>query len=281
MNHPHNTALVPHRFAMLSRRAMLVAGALALVLGSGLVPIRSASPVVAGTAETMEAKILSLINADRVKLGLVPYRLHAALIDIAGTRAANMAAKGTLSHTAAGCLSCQLAAKNVQYYGYGEAIAATSAAWGDQAAASLFKAWKGSPSHWSLLMSKTYNYVGIGVAYRSANKNTYASIVMTEAIDQSRPWSQMVSKSVSGTTVGWTWKGADTSLQTHTAGLKNFDVQYRIDANAFSTIRSGTTSTSLSLTGRAHGHWYGVRVRSRDNRGLVSNWTPELRVWVP
>jgi uncharacterized protein YkwD len=262
-------------------RSAFIAVILGLALTTGLAPIRPAAPVAAGTAETMEAKLLSLINADRVRLGLVPLQLHGALVTLSGDRAATLASKGVLSHDAAGCLSCQLTSRGIQWYGYGEALGGTSYPWGDQAVTSLYSAWKGSSSHWALLMSKAYNYIGIGVAYRSANANTYASIVLTESIDQNRPWSAMVSKWASGTTAGWTWKGADTKLQTHMAGLKNFDVQYRVDSGTWSTIRSGTTATSLSLTGRAHGHWYGLRVRARDNRGLLANWTAELRVWVP
>ena len=54
-----------------------------------------------------------------------------------------------------------------------------------------------------------------------------------------------------------------------------------MDSAAFTTIWSGTTATSLSLASRPHGHWYGVRVLSRDYRGYVSLWTAELRVWIP
>lgn len=74
---------------------------------------------------------------------------------------------------------------------------------------------------------------------------------------------------------------ADVLLQTHTAGLKNFDLEYRVDYGTWSVIRSGTTSTSLSLGSRPHGHYYSLRVRSRDWRGNVSYWTTSIRVWVP
>ena len=259
----------------------IVAVGLGLVLTTGLSPLRPASPVAAGTAETMEARFVTLINADRVKLGLVPLRVHPALVTLAGDRAASYASTGVLSHSTAGCLSCQLTSRKIQWYGYGEVIGGTGWPWGDQAVTSLYNAWKGSSSHWSLLMSKKYNYLGAGVAYRTANKNTYASIVLTESIDQTSPWAQMVSKAVSGTTVSWTWRGADTALQSHTAGLRNFDVQYRVDGGTWTTILPGTTNRSLTLTGRRHGHWYGVRVRARDNRWYTSPWTAEMLVWVP
>ena len=87
-------------------------------------------------------------------------------------------------------------------------------------------------------MSATNNYIGLGVAYRSSDHKTYASGNLTEAKDHTRPWARMSTRSRSGTTVRWTWQGNDTTLQTHTAGLKNFDVQYRVGSGAWHTRRS-------------------------------------------
>jgi uncharacterized protein YkwD len=254
---------------------------LAGVLGFGLMPAIAPAPVQAGTAETMEAELLSWVNTARVNRGLVPLRLLRGLADIAGYRASVMASTGKLSHTIAGCLSCQITAKGIPWYGDGEVIAYTTWPWGDQAAKSMFDGWKRSTIHWALLMSSHFNYVGIGVAYRSANKSTWGSVVFTESPDLSPPWAKILKGSRSGTTVTWSWTGADKRLQTHTSGLKNYDVQYRRDLGTWSTIRSGTTATSLSLGSRARGHYYGLRVRSRDWRAYTSPWTAELRVWVP
>ena len=252
-----------------------------LLLTTGLGPLGHASSVRAGTAESMESQLLASINSYRTARGLRPYYLHWQLIDLAGDRAAIMAANNTLSHTIAGCLPCQLASRSIQHYSDGEAIGETGLPWGSQAAASLFNAWKASSAHWDILMSATYNYVGIGVAYNATYRTTYASIVMTEAIDQSRPWSRMTSAHASGTTAAWTWTGGDTLLQTHTSGLRSYDVQYRVDSGAWATIRTGTTGSSLTFPSRPHGHWYGLRVLSRDNGAYVSLWTAELRVWIP
>jgi len=65
------------------------------------------------------------------------------------------------------------------------------------------------------------------------------------------------------------------------SGLKNFDVEYSVDNGSWSLIKSGTTARSLSLGGRAGGHYYGLRVLDRDNKGYLSAWTSELRIWVP
>lgn len=258
---------------------LLIAATLAACVVTAAGPLAHPGTVAASTADTMESTILGLINAERSKRGLVPLRLASALVDLAGDRAASMASTGTFAHPS--CLSCVVNARGIQYYGTSEVIAWTTWPWGDQAAQSIFNAWKGSPGHWAILMSATYNYIGLGVAYRSSDHKTYASGNLTESKDHTRPWAKMSTKSRTGTTVKWTWTGADTKLQTHTAGLKNFDVQYRVGSGSWKTIRSGTTAKSLTLSSRAHGHWYGLRVRARDKLGYVSAYSAELRIWVP
>lgn len=267
----------PLHIRALSR--VVLAALVIAALGTAAGPIAHPGVAAASTADTMEATIVSLVNAERTKRGLVPLRIHSQLVDLAGDRAAYMASINTLQHIS--CLTCTFAARGIQAYGESEVIAWTSYPWGSEAAKSIFTSWKNSPTHWALLMSSTSNYIGVGVAYRSSNGRTYSSAVMSESKDRTKPWAKMTGGSVSGTTVSWSWTGADTQLQTHTAGLKNFDVQYRVDSGTWSTIRSGTTARSLSVGSRAHGHWYGLRVRARDNLGYVSNYSSELRVWVP
>jgi uncharacterized protein YkwD len=273
---------MPTRLPGLRRlRRLGLSSLLVLTMGSGLVPALAPLPVQASTADTMEDHLLTWINQSRASLGLKPLRSDPRLRDLAGYRAGVMAATNTLNHTVAGCLSCELTARGIQWYSRGEVIAATTYAYGDPAALSMFNWWKSSPYHWPLLMSATYNYIGVGIAYRSANASSWGSIVLTESVDHTSPWARMRYGWHSGTTVGWAWTGADRVLQTHTSGLRNYDVQYRVGYGTWVTIRSWTTTTYLTLYGRAHGHYYGLRVRSRDWRGYVSGWTAEVRVWVP
>lgn len=267
---------IPARAAF--RRLVLVAVLAALVV-TGVGPVSNPAPVSAGTAETIEAKLLTWINDARTRNGLQPLRLLPGLVDLAGDRASTVASTGRLAHPS--CLSCLITDRGIQWYMNGEILAYTTYPFGDQAAQSLFNSWKGSSFHWSILMSARFNYIGLGVVYRSSNKATYAAGVLTESRDYTRPWARMGAASRKATSATWTWSGADTRLQTHTSGFKNFDVQYRVGTGTWSTIRTGTTSTSLSKTGLAGGRYYGVRVRARDNKGYVSGWTAELRVWVP
>jgi uncharacterized protein YkwD len=51
----------------------------------------------------------------------------------------------------------------------------TSYPWGYDAARSIYLSWKNSPPHWSILMSRGYHRIGVGVAYRSGNHTTWAA----------------------------------------------------------------------------------------------------------
>jgi uncharacterized protein YkwD len=264
-----------------SRRLWLVA-ALAAVLLSGVGSIANPAPVAATTASTMlsmETTILGWINAERVKRGLVKLVLHKSLDNLAADRAVYMAERQELKHPT--CVKCLFDARGIQYYAGTEIIAWSGYAPGDTAARSLFSAWRNSSLHWGILMSSKYNYIGLGIAYKSGGYGTYMAGLLTESVDQSRPSARLTGASRSGTTVSWSWTGADRLLQTHTSGLKNFDVQYQVGAGTWTTIRSGTTARSLSLSSRSRGQCYSLRVRSRDNRGYVSDFTSALKVCVP
>jgi hypothetical protein len=236
--------------------------------------------VQAATANDYEKRVLSEVNAARMARGLVPLRADARLWDLAGYRAGVMASKNVLSHTVAGSLSASLAARGVGWYSYGETIAYTSSSWGTAAADSLVSLWRHSPIHWAMLMSNRYNYVGVGLAYRSSNHRTYGSIVLTESPDHSGARSAVTGATRSGDDVRWTWKGWDLPLQTHTAGLLDFTVQvWR--GGGWVTIGTNTTATSATVSNLPPGAWYSLHVRARDRRGNVGPWTAPYRVWVP
>jgi uncharacterized protein YkwD len=264
-------------------RLVLVAALLALVatvMGPASHPtgIRAAETL-SPTPEAVETMLLTWINDARASRGLVPLRLHPGLVRMSDDWAAHMSSTGVLALPS--CTSCMLTDYGVQKYNYGSIASWSTYTWGTVAADSIWQGWKQHSTQWAKLMSSTLNYIGIGIYYNSSAKRTWSAVFLTESKDVSKPWAKTTGSSRSGTTVYWSWTGADTKLQTHTAGLKNFDVQYRVDSGSWTTIRSGTTAKSLSLTGRAHGHWYGLRIRARDNLGYVSGYTAELRIWVP
>jgi uncharacterized protein YkwD len=280
-----------HRDRLLYRHALiaLLLAAMAVPTSIGPVAVSAASTAPSSststptspTARTVASYLITWTNRDRQARGLRPLQPWSTLRNIATKRADTLAALGTLSHSAAGSLSSQLTSAGVQYYSWGEVLGWSSYPWGYDVAKSLYSMWKRSSSHWSLLMSSRFNYFGVGLAYRWSAHATYASIVFTESRDHTGARAAMVDYGRTGTTAWYRWRGYDPHLQTHTAGLRNFDVAYRSDSGTWKIIRSGTTSTSISLTSRSRGHYYYVMVRARDRNGNVGSWTGAARVWIP
>jgi uncharacterized protein YkwD len=260
-------------------------GRLVVVLASlaALLAVAAPPPVAAATtASSVEASLLAMTNRDRAARALRPLRRDARLASIAGERAGNLAAASTFSHAAAGgSLSTPLAAASVQWYRWAETIAWWPGGLRSTTAASIYRAWKSSPTHWATLMSKTLNYVGFGVAVRASDGRVFASGVYTESRDHTRPRAKVTGASRSGTTITFTWRGSDPPLQTHWARLRDFDVWLRRDGGTWRLIRDNTTARSVRLANRARGHRYELMVRSRDRVGNLSRKSAPVGIWVP
>ncbi|HET7026572.1 MAG TPA: CAP domain-containing protein [Candidatus Limnocylindrales bacterium] len=275
-DHPraHARRLV-HRPRLNRRRRLAVAvmiGSATLVASPGLPTLTGTGPR-ASASVTPEAALLGWINHDRVARGLHSLRDWSALDSLATARAATMARYGVCSHSIAGDIGAQLTSRRMSWYAYGEAIGVTSATWGTTAASRLYSLFKSSPAHWAILMSSRYNYIGIGVGHRSSTHETYLAIVETESPDHTPPSRSITSAWRSGTTIGWSWTASDVALQTHTAHLEGFDINVRRDGGSWTRVRTDTTTRSLTLSGRAHGHTYSIAVRSRDHADNFSSWT--------
>jgi uncharacterized protein YkwD len=260
------------------RRAPIAALLFALLVTIAGPPAPSRAAVSATEAESM---LLGWVNAARADRGLVPLVGWSDLASIAGYRAGRMASQNVLSHTVAGSLSRQLAGEGVTWMRYGEVIAWSTAGWPVRSAEAIFRSWRGSPSHWALLMSSRFNYVGVGLALRSSNGRTYGSIVLTESPDHSGAISRLTGVSRRGNDVTWTWLGYDRPLQTHTAGLRDYDVQYRVDGGDWRLIRNDLASRSITIADRQSGHTYRLRIRATDRRGNVGAWSSPLSIAVP
>ncbi|CAN5502839.1 hypothetical protein BH20CHL7_BH20CHL7_10740 [soil metagenome] len=267
----------------LSRRPRpALRGAVLLVLALSLTLVVPPPRVsAAASAPEAEAMLLSWVNTERSARSLVPLVRWHALAVVAGRRATRMAELNTASHSAAGDLAAQLKGQGVTWYRMGENVGYSGAAWTVDAAKDLFRMWKASPMHWSLLMSDRFNYVGVGLAYRSSNQRTFGSVVFTESADHSGARARVTSETRSGDDVRWTWTGSDRRLQTHTAGLRDFDVQYRVNSGDWRTVRNDTTAMSITLKDRVRGRYYSIRVRATDRRGNVGAWTSASKIWVP
>jgi uncharacterized protein YkwD len=250
--------------------------ALAFAMLFSLAPATSAA-----TTNDLEHLVLDQVNAARAARGLVKLRSDSRLWADAGDRATTMATTNVLSHTVAGSLSAGLNARHISWYGVGETIAYSSGGRTAAVAKALVTLWHNSPPHWTLLMSDKYNYVGVGLAYRSSNRRLFGSVVLTESKDHSGARATITGATRTGDDIAWTWRASDLALQTHTAGLRDITVQMRRDRGGWVTILAHTTTTSRLSPNKVHGHWYGLRVRATDRSGNVGPWSAERRVWVP
>jgi uncharacterized protein YkwD len=278
---PRTAPAAAARSSIRRRLATLLATTLTVATLLAAVPVPAAAAAAATPAD-VASMLLGSMNADRVDRGLVGYRTWADLTALATERAGRMAAAHTLSHAAAGGnVGNTLDARGIGWMGYGEIIAMSGFPWGAEAAGNVYGLWWNSPAHRGIMQSATYNYVGIGVV-QADDGTTWVSAVMTESIDHTVPVARNRSISVRyRDDIVFRWSGADPRLQTHTAGIRSYDVRMRRDNGSWKRIRNDTTATSLVLKDRLHRHWFTFRVQAKDRRGNLSPWTSEIRVWVP
>ncbi len=124
----------------------------------------------------MEGLLVKWINDARAGKGLPRLTVGEKLTNLAGDRASQLAAANKLGHPS--CLGCLLNNRDISWSTCGEVVAGTTYPYGYQAAQSLFRAWKGSSGHWSILMSRSFKRFGVGVAYRSSNRTSFAAAVL-------------------------------------------------------------------------------------------------------
>lgn len=263
------------------RRLLALASLLAMLLLAVGVPAPAGAVTTTSTDTVMETALRSMINRDRSARGLRPLRGDSRLAGFAGERASWMAATGRMTHDSVDGTACQGFVKRaIRWYRCGEDIGWTTAAWGSRAAANLYSLWKHSPTHWALMMSPRFNYVGVGFAYRSSSRQTFGSIVFLEGPDRTPPVAKMASKRSIVTTVHFAWSDWDPRLQTHTAGIRDFNIGYQVDGGPIRVIRTATTQHSITLPARARGHTYTVRVQARDRAGNLSGWSTGTSVTI-
>jgi uncharacterized protein YkwD len=150
----------------------------ALVLAAALTalgPVSNPPPARAG-ALYMESLLVKWINNARANRGIPTLRVGSKLTDFAGYRARTMASTNKLAHP--DCLACMLRKAGVSFSACGEVIASNNYPYGYEAARAIYRAWKNSSGHWSILMSRSYKRFGVGIAYRSSNRTTFGAAVL-------------------------------------------------------------------------------------------------------
>lgn len=262
--------------------------ALAALAVVALVPSVAATPDAVQAATdpiaAAETLMLRLMATDRRDAGLVQYRPDSRLMALARQRSQEMAATGLFSHRTpdGGSVFDRLTARRITWYGAGEIIAWNTAPDGDTSARMALGAWLRSSGHRAILRSRDYNYIGVGLAV-AANGRRYWTGIAMKGPDRSGAVGRVtrVARASTGTAttvpVVVRWGGSDLRLQVLTAGLRDFQVQRRMDGGSWRTLRSATTGTRLSL-GLSRGHRWEFRVRARDRKGTYGGWSKPIAI---
>jgi uncharacterized protein YkwD len=250
--------------------------AVALLSGSGVAaaPARAADMSISEA----EARMVSLINRDRERHGLVRLRIDARLMSIARDRSRDMATKGYFSHTQPDGRDVFdiLGASSIRWYSAGEIIAWNNWPTLEDSATVANNGWMGSDGHRAIITSRSFNYFGVGLAVASDGKKYWTGVFL-RGPDRTGGWVRPASPSVSdGTTdgtkrVAFSWTGGDVRLQVLTSGFRAYQLQRRIDGGSWQTIRNLSTLRTYALT-LAKGRTVEIRIRARDQAGNWGSW---------
>ena len=265
---------------VVARRFVSLAFVFAVAVGSFAArpaPAAAADMTVTAAEQTM----LNLLNADRTNAGLIPIRIDSRLSAIARARSTDMATKHYFGHTQPDGRTVFdiIQAKGITWYGAGEIIAWNTWPTLADSATTANNGWLASPDHRAIVMSSSYNYIGVGLAVDSTGKKLWTAVFM-KGPDRTGGWvtmnpvTQPAMVSVAATAYRNTtvsWRGGDIRLVVLTAGLRSYQVQARTDGGTWVWFSTSTTSTSRTIRLWA-GHAYEMRVRACDRAGNCGTW---------
>ena len=114
--------------------------------------------------KTAEAKVITLVNAERAKAGLAPLKANWQLSRIARYKSQDMIDKGYFSHTSPTYGS---PFTMIQSFGLNFSSAGENIAMGQPTPEQVMTAWMNSPGHKSNILSPSYTEIGVGLAKNS------------------------------------------------------------------------------------------------------------------
>lgn len=268
------------------RRA--AAAAIAVVMTLSILPAATmAANEPSQEMRTTEWRVLAEINRARTNHGLKPLRVAFGVRAAARERSNSMKSQNYFGHVAPNGVHIGhiLNRRGIQHFDWGENIGWITFLGPNKTAAGMVDWWKGSPGHRRLMLSKNYNYVGIGVV--RSGKAVYITADFVSQRDHSAPAAGMVaaragisvaSNTSSGRNVTVRWWGRDRLLQHHTTGVRGFTVQYKRVGGDWRTVRHMTTARQLTMNLAKGQHKF--RVRATDRRGNVGRWLVPILVTV-
>lgn len=256
---------------------------LALILVAGFLAALVAAPGSVSAAAPMtiseaELAMVDALNVDRTSRGLVPVRIDSRLMAIARARSVDMATNHYFSHERNGRFVAvdMLNAQGITWTGVAEIIAKNGSPTLEASVPAANTQWMNSTGHRNIVLSTTYNYVGVGLALEGGD-NIWTAVYI-RGPDRTAPTATINTPTAStGATfvtkrVTVTWTGADVQLQVGTSGLNSFTLERRVAGGAWTTVLAGSPLRTVTLD-LAAGRTHEFRVAARDNAGNWSAWS--------
>jgi uncharacterized protein YkwD len=121
----------------------------------------SSSPKATATASGATARVVELVNAERIKAGCSPLTVNATLTKAAQSHSDDMAAHGTMSHTGSDGSSPgdRLTRAGYVWSSYGENVA-----YGYATPEQVMAGWMSSPGHKANILNCSFKEIGVGLA---------------------------------------------------------------------------------------------------------------------
>jgi uncharacterized protein YkwD len=276
--------MVLHAPALRRRRlaSLALAAVLGLVIAAPGTAVAETTPVDEVTLSANEASMVAQLNADRTAKGLVPVRIDARLMAIARARSDDMIAKDYFSHVQPDGRNVfdTLTAQHITWYNAGEIIAWNGMPIDSTSYAANYQ-WIHSPSHYAIIISPSYNYVGVGLAVNPETGKKMWTAVFLRGPDRTAARATVYRPTVVAGSTSTTryaklsWTGYDVRLQVYTSGLRSYSVQRRIDGGTWTNVLVGTTLHSTKVK-MYLGHLYEFRFVARDRAGNHGNWVTKV-----
>ena len=232
-----------------------------------------------------EKQVLQMVNQYRSKYGLAPLRMDYHVRKVARDRSRDMRNKNYFAHGSPSGQSAGTMMHNrgIKHWGWGENIGRISYLGWNTTNRGMVDGWKRSSGHNRLMLTRDYNYIGVGIARTS--QVAYYTLVFVKQPDHTPPKAGLVA---SGTGISVAsnggsravtikWWGSDRPLQMYTAGLKGFVVQ-KWTSGGWKTYRHMTTSRQMTVNLAKGTHKF--RVKAIDRRGNRGSWHRPLKVTV-
>ena len=263
---PHRTHLAPLLSLALLAAVLLMPA-----------PIAAADTM---TVSAAESAMLAALNVDRTAKGLVPVRVDSRLMAIARARSQDMVTNNYFSHVQPDGRNVFdiINANGIKWFGAGEIIAMNQNPTLETSVARANVQWLNSPGHYAIIISTSYNYVGVGLAVDAATGSKFWTAVYLKGPDRTGALARARTPSISAGSTSYrrkvrvAWSGADVRLQVLTSGLYTYQVQRRRDSGSWVTVKASTIRTSLTFDLARH-HTYRFRIRARDRAGNWGRWS--------